>query len=191
MILNLNNARYLSKFHLKVGFWQLRVHPDDRLKMAFIVPDIYYQWTVMLFHLKVAPSLFQKAMKKIFQPILHSVLIYIDDILLYSPDEESHLALLKQYHEIVQSYSIMLSESKMHIFQEEIKFLGMILKNSRYKPSPHITAELEKFLDKDLSKKEIQQFLGIVNYLRNFIPKLSCITKALQQMLKKESPILS
>lgn len=79
----------------------------------------------------------------------------------------------------------------MNVFQEEIEFLGMVLKNGKYKPSPHIAAELECFPNSDLSKKKIQQFSGIVNYLCNFIPKLSCLTKPLQLMLKKELPVWS
>lgn len=67
----------------------------------------------------------------------------------------------------------MLLEAKMQVFQTEIEFLRMILKDGRYKPSPYIVVELECFPDKDLLKKEIQQFIGIVNYLRNFILKLS------------------
>ncbi|KAH9716803.1 hypothetical protein KPL71_021584 [Citrus sinensis] len=77
--------------------------PDfDRPKTAFCIPDAHYQWTVMPFGLKVAPSLFQKTMTKIFNPILHHALFYIDDILLFSPDHDSHQQLLLDFFHIVQ-----------------------------------------------------------------------------------------
>ena len=68
---HLANAKIFSKFDLKAGFWQLGIHPEDRHKIVFCIPGSHFQWTVMPFGLKVAPSLFQKAMLQIFQPILH------------------------------------------------------------------------------------------------------------------------
>ncbi|KAH9680179.1 hypothetical protein KPL71_026455 [Citrus sinensis] len=86
LFIHLQGAKVFSKFDLKVGFWQLGISPEDRPKTAFCIPDVHYQWTVLPFGLKVAPSLFQKAMVKIFSSILHHALIYIDDILLFSHD---------------------------------------------------------------------------------------------------------
>ncbi len=79
----------------------------------------------MSFGLKVAPSLFQKAMVRIFEPILHSALIYIDDILLFSKDSSTHKQLLAQFHSLVQHYGIMSSEKKSYLAQTDIEFLGM------------------------------------------------------------------
>jgi len=80
--------------------------------MAFCISNTQYRWTVLLFGLKIAPSLFQKAMTKIFEPILENTLVYIDDILLFSKDIVSHKNLLKQFFEIANQHEIMLSEKK-------------------------------------------------------------------------------
>jgi len=104
----LHNAKVFSKFDLKAGFWQLDIHPEDRYKTGFCIPDHHYQWRVMSFGLKVAPSLFQKAMIKVFEPMLPSALVYIDDVLLFSKDEESHATLLQQFAELVHQHGIML-----------------------------------------------------------------------------------
>ena len=64
----------------------------------------------------------------------------------------------------------------------------MVLKDGHYHPGPHITAVLLKFLDYNLNKKQIQQFLGIVNYVRDFIPKVAVHTSQLSCMLKKNTP---
>ncbi|KAH9801792.1 hypothetical protein KPL71_001158 [Citrus sinensis] len=146
------------------------------------------KWTVLPFGLKVAPSLFQKAMVKIFSPILHHALIYIDDILLFSHDHQTHQQLLSDFLEIMQTHGIMLSEKKSNIGKEFIDFLGMVLKDDHYHPGPYIVVELLKFPDIDLTKKQIQQFLGIVNYVRDFIPKVAVHTSQLSCMLKKSSP---
>ena len=76
----------------------------------------------------------------------------------------------------MQTHGIMLSEKKSSIGKESIDFLGMVLKDGHYHPGPHIAAELLKFPDADLNKKQIQQFLGIVNYVRDFIPKVAVHT---------------
>ena len=70
----------------------------------------------------------------------------------------------------------MLSEKKSSIGKESIGFLGMVLKDGHYHPGLHIAAELLKFPDIDLTKKKIQQFLGNVNYVRDFIPKVAVHT---------------
>ncbi|KAE8667739.1 vesicle transport protein GOT1B-like [Hibiscus syriacus] len=131
---SLARAQIFSKFDLKAGFWQMGINPTDRPKTGFFIPNHHYQWKVMPFGLKTAPSLFQKAMIKIFQPVMENALIYIDDILLYSPDEESHLKLLEKFRQLVLQYGIMLSEKKMQICQQEIQFLGMNLKKGQYHP---------------------------------------------------------
>ena len=107
----------------------------------------------MPFGLKVAPSLFQKAMVKIFSPILHHALVYIDDILLFSTNHQTYQKLLSDFFDIVQAYGIMLSEKKSSIGKESIDFLGMVLKDGHNHPGPHIAQELTKFPDTDLNKK--------------------------------------
>ena len=88
----------------------------------------------MPFGLKTAPSLFQAAMVKIFEPILFSALIYIDDILLFSSNEQAHAKLLYQFHNIITHHGIMLSETKMIIGVPIIEFLGMTITNGTYTP---------------------------------------------------------
>nr|GFB30425.1 hypothetical protein [Tanacetum cinerariifolium] len=119
------DAKVLSKFDLKSGFWQLGIKPEDRPKTTFCIPDHHYQWKVMLFGLKNAPSAFQKAMITIFVPILANTLVYIDDILLFSPDEQSHEELLSKFYSLVTKYRIMLSKKKMEVRVTTIQFLGM------------------------------------------------------------------
>ncbi|KAH9769553.1 hypothetical protein KPL71_012045 [Citrus sinensis] len=188
LFVHLQGAHIFSKFDLKAGFWQLGISPIDRHKTAFCIPDAHYQWTVLPFGLKVTPSLFQKAMTKIFSPILHHALVYIDDILLFSSNHESHQTLLLDFFHLVQAHGIMLSEKKSSIGKESIDFLSMVIKDGHYQPGPHIATELLKFPDTNFTKKQIQQFLRIVNYVRDFIPKVAIHTSQLSRMLKKQCP---
>ncbi|WJX18453.1 hypothetical protein P8452_08249 [Trifolium repens] len=184
----IKDAQIYSKFDMKSGFWQLGIDPKDRYKTVFCILNAQYQWTVLPFGLKVAPSLFQKAMTRIFEPILDSILIYIDDVLLFSKCEKTHKQLLDQFFHIAQKYGMMLSEKKSQIAQTEIDFLGMHFSQGRYQPQPHIAQELLNFPDENLTVKQIQQFLGIINYIRDFIPKLAKYTNPLSQLLRKNPP---
>jgi len=184
----ITNAFVFSKFDLKSGFWQLGLDPKDRPKTAFCIPNAHFQWTVLPFGLKVAPSLFQKAMTRIFEPILTSALMYIDDILLFSPDEKSHKELLERFYQLSHQYGLMLSSLKSQIGTTEIEFLGMKFSRGKYSPQPHLVEELPKFPEKNFTVKQIQQFLGILNYIRDFIPNISHHTSKLSKLLKKNAP---
>ena len=168
---HLSNAKVFSKFDLKAGFWQLGIHPEDRYKTPFCILDHHYQWTVMPFGIKNAPSQFQKAMVTLFQPLLANALIYVDDILLFSKDIDSHEKLLAEFYNLVKSQGIMVLEKKMVIGQTSIEFLGMTISDGKYTLQPHIAISLKKFLNKLSTTKQIQQFLGIVNYMSDFILK--------------------
>lgn len=130
----------------------------------------------MPFGLKVAPSLFQKAMTRFFEPILHHALIYIDDILLFSTDHETYMELLSTFHKIEDQYGIILSTKKTILEKQSVEFLGFDLKDEKYHLGPHIDQELLHFSDHNLSRKQLQQLLNIINYLRDFLPHVAVHT---------------
>lgn len=119
----------------------------------------------------VAPSLFLKAMIKIFELILDNALIYIDDIFLFSENHEAHQ--MAHFVDIIQQHGIMLSEQKSFLTQSSIDFLGLHIHDGVYQPGAHLTQELIKFFNENLSQKHIQQFLGIINYVRDFIHQVA------------------
>ena len=90
-ILNrLNSAKVFSKFDMKSGFWQIQIQESARYKPAFTIPFGQYEWNVMPFRLKNAPSEFQKIMNDIFNPYSNFVIFYIDDVLIFSQDIDQH-----------------------------------------------------------------------------------------------------
>lgn len=184
----LGGAHWFSKFDLKSGFWQLGIHPDERHKIAFCIPNAHYQWTVMPFGLKTAPSLFQQAITKIYSPMLSSMLIYIVDLLIFAKTDDEMQALLTQFFNLTNSYGVMISTKKSVMFQQSIDFLGLEFKDGQFKPGTHIAHELHRFLDTDLTVKQLQQYLGIVNYIRIFIPKIAQYIGVLTPLLRKQPP---
>ncbi|KAH9650228.1 hypothetical protein KPL70_026289 [Citrus sinensis] len=99
---------------------------------------------------------------------------------------DEHRQLLTQFYDIVQSHGIMLSAKRSTIATDNIEFLGMVIKDGHYQPGKHIAQELLHFPDQQLSKKQVQQFLGIINYIRDFIPHVDHYTHHLSALLKKK-----
>ena len=99
----------------------------------------------------------------------------------------SHKNLLNQFFEIANQHGIMLSEKKIQLAQSQNDLLGMHFFRGTCQPQPQIAQELLNFLDEFLTVKQIQQFLGIVNYIRDFIPRAAQYTSSLSKLLKKNS----
>ena len=93
LFVHLQDAKIFSKFDLKASFRQLGISLPDRLNTAFCIPNPHYQWTAMV---------------KLFSPILHNALVYINDILLFSTNHQTHQNLLSDFFDIVQTHGIML-----------------------------------------------------------------------------------
>ena len=138
----------------------------------------------MPFGLKNSPSQFQKTMVTLFQPLLANALIYVDNILLFSKEADSHEKLLTQFYNLVKSQGVMLSEEKVVIGQSSIEFLGMTISDGKYTLQPHIATSIKEFPDKLSSAKQTQQFLGNVNYMSDVITKISKYRNYLAQLLK-------
>ncbi|KAH9780651.1 hypothetical protein KPL71_008159 [Citrus sinensis] len=101
---------------------------------------------------------------------------------------DDHRQLLTQFYDLIQSHGIMLLAKKSIIATDNVEFLGMIIKDGHYQPGKHIAQELLHFPDQQLSKRQIQQFLGIINYIRDFIPHVDHYTHHLSALLKKKPP---
>ncbi|GJS61978.1 putative reverse transcriptase domain, viral movement protein [Tanacetum coccineum] len=129
----------------------------------------------------------------IFEPILANTLVYIDDILLFSPDEQSHAKLLSKFYSIVTKYGIMLSEKKMEVEVTTIQFLDMEISDGKYQPQPHVAQELLKFPNELSSQKMIQQFLGqteavkAIKYLAKKMPPLKIPASAEKRILQTDA----
>ena len=83
LLQKLCNANIFSKFDMKSGFWQIQIKEEERYKTSFTVPFGQYEWNVMFFGSKNAPSEFQRIMNDIFYPYSQFTIVYIDDVLVF------------------------------------------------------------------------------------------------------------
>ncbi|CDN68224.1 polyprotein [Grapevine Roditis leaf discoloration-associated virus] len=182
----IGNSKIFSKFDLKSGFHQVAMHPDSIEWTAFWVPDGLYEWLVMPFGLKNAPSIFQRKMDECFNGTEEFIAVYIDDILVFSEDEKSHAKHLRIMLGICKRNGLVLSPTKMKIAVQEVEFLGAQIGNQKIKLQPHVIKKIVEFNEAELKeKKGMRSWLGILNYARAYIPNLG---RLLSPLYAKTSP---
>ncbi len=120
----LSDSIIFSKFDLKSGFWQIQIHEDDKNKTTFTTPFGHYEWNVMPFGLKNAPSELQNIMNEIFNPFNKFYIVYIDDVLIFSKSIDEHWKHLHSFLRIIKFNGLVVSTPKIKLFQTKIRFLG-------------------------------------------------------------------
>ena len=105
---------------MKSEFWQIQIDEKDRYKTAFTVPFCYYEWNVMPFGLKNAPSEFQNIMNDIFTPFTDFSIAYIDDVLIFSKTIDDHWKHLDIFVKIIKHNGLVVSATMINLFKDKI-----------------------------------------------------------------------
>jgi len=166
---------------------QVLVHPDDQLKTTFRTKWGTYAYRKLPFGLINASTTFQRAMDIAFKGLVNkSVVIYLDDITLYSKKRGNHLKDLKQIFQCCQRYGISLNSKKSFFALSKGKLLGFILSKAGIHIDPDRIKEISE-IPLPHNKKAMQSFLGQINFVKRFVPNFSRIVSPLQAMIKKNS----
>jgi len=121
----LHGSKWFTKLNCRSGYHQIRITFGDEKKTTFKTHHSLYEFLVMSFGLTNAPATFQAAMNSIFAPLMRNgVLVFMDDILIYSPSLDSHATLLQQVFQILQDYHFFLKMSKCEFAKNELEYLG-------------------------------------------------------------------
>jgi hypothetical protein len=161
--------RVFSKIDLRSGYHQMKIRPSDMPKTAFSTRYGLYEFTIMWFGLTNAPAYFMNLMNKVFMEYLDKfVVVFIDDILIYSKnhsDHEEHLRMVLQKLRDNQFYA---KYSKCEFWIDEVPFLGHIISNGGISVDPAKVREIVGWKIPS-SVTEIRSFLGLTGYYRRFI----------------------
>ncbi|CAL5337909.1 unnamed protein product [Camellia sinensis] len=169
----IGHSKIYSKFDLKSGFHQVAMHPDSIECTAFWTPLGLYEWLVMPFGLKNAPAVFQRKMDVCFKGTEEFIAVYIDDILVFSPDEQTHEKHILVMIEICRKNGLILSPTKMKIAAIQIDFLGSTIGHGEIKLQAHIITKVANFSEETLKEtKGLRSWLGLLNYARSYIKDL-------------------
>nr|KYP33422.1 Retrovirus-related Pol polyprotein from transposon 17.6 [Cajanus cajan] len=179
-----------SKIDLRSGYHQIRVKEGDIPKTAFRTRYGHSEYVVMPFGVTNAPAVFMDYMNKIFRPFLDKfVVVFIDDILIYSRTPEEHGEHLRLVLEILKAKQLYAKLSKCEFWLDEVKFLGHVISVEGIAVDP---AKVESVLqwERPRTVTDIQSFVGLAGYYRRFIEGFSKIVAPLTQLTRKEQPFI-
>ena len=183
----LQGARVFSKMDLATGFHQLRIAEDCIHLTAFKGPDTFYEWLVMPFGLTNAPAYFVDLMNRVFRDVLNKfVLVFIDDILIYSKTEEEHVRHLEAVLEILRRNVLKAKFSKCHFWEREVRFLGHVISDQGISVDPGKISAIQDW-KQPTTPKEVRSFLGLAGYYRKFVKDFSKLACPLTKLTMKNA----
>jgi hypothetical protein len=181
----MRGARVFSKIDLRSGYHQMKIRPSDIPKTAFSTRYGLYEFTVMSFGLTNAPAYFMNLMNKVFMEYLDRfVMVFIDDILIYSKNESDHEQHLRLVLQKLRDNQLYAKFSKCEFWIGEVPFLGHIISNGGLSVDPAKVKEIMEWRV-PTTVTEIQSFLGLACYYRRFIEGFSKIAKPMTSLLEK------
>ncbi|GJW56624.1 putative reverse transcriptase domain-containing protein [Tanacetum coccineum] len=182
----LQGSSIYSKIDLRSGYHQLRVREEDIPKTAFRTRYGHYEFQVMPFGLTNAPAVFMDLMNRVCKPYLDKfVIVFIDDILIYSKSKQEHAEHLKLILELLKKEQLYAKFSKCEFWIPKVQFLGHVIDSQGIHVDP---AKIESVKDwaSPKSATEIRQFLGLAGYYRRFIEGFSKIAKPMTKLTQKK-----
>ncbi|GJW27346.1 reverse transcriptase domain-containing protein [Tanacetum coccineum] len=181
----LQGSSVYSKIDLRSGYHQLRVREEDIPKTAFRTRYGHYEFQVMPFGLTNAPAVFMDLMNRVCKPYLDKfVIVFIDDILIYSRNEEEHANHLRIILELLRKEKLYAKFSKCDFWIHIVQFLGHLIDSQGLHVDP-AKIEAVKNWTSPTTPTEVRQFLGLAGYYRRFIEGFSKIAKPLTKLTQK------
>jgi transposase InsO family protein len=183
----LAGSKWFSTLDLKAGYWQMDMHPDDIKYTGFSAGCLgFYEWIRLPMGLKNSGSSFQRMIEAVMGSLnLKICLLYLDDVILFSEDEKTHLQRLDLVLTKIEEAGLKLKPSKCCLFQNQVKYLGHMVSEDGIQAD---LSKINKVLDWPIptNRKQLQRFLGFTGYYRRFVKDYARIAGPLHEMLKGE-----
>lgn len=181
----LSSAKLYSTIDLQSAYMQLELAKEDRHKTAFITKYGLFEYSVMPFGLCNAPSTFQRCMELVFRGLQWDILlVYLDDIIVLSSNFDEHIERLEEVFKRLSEAGLKMKPSKCQLFKSEVLFLGHVVSQDGICPNPK-TIESVMSWKEPCSVKEIQSFLGLCSYYRQYIANFSHIAAPMTKLTRK------
>ncbi|XP_033139353.1 uncharacterized protein LOC117130859 [Brassica rapa] len=186
MLDELHGSCIFSKIDLKSGYHQIRMKEGDEWKTAFKTKHGLYEWLVMPFGLTNAPSTFMRLMNHVLRSFIGLfVVVYFDDILIYSQSLEEHIDHLKTVLDVLRKEKLYANLKKCTFCTDNLVFLGFIVGADGVKVDPEKVRAIQEWpIPKTVS--EVRSFHGLAGFYRRFVKDFSTIASPLTEVIKKE-----
>ena len=185
-----SHASIFTVLDLASGFWQIPLEQDSRAKTAFTSHSGNYQFKKLPFGLMNAPVSFQMVMTQVLRGLTWKfALVYVDDIIIFSPDFDTHVQHLTTVFDRLRHAKLKLKPQKCHFAAKEVTYLGHVISKHGVKVDSKKTSVVTTYpVPKDPS--EVRAFLGICNYYRRFVQGYANIAAPLNRLLQKDVPFV-
>lgn len=189
IIHKLRKARWFTKLDVRWGYNNVRIKAGDEWKAAFRTNKGLFEPLVMFFGLTNSPATFQSMMNELFTELIDEgvVIVYMDDILIYTDSLEEHRKVVKRVLEVLETSKLYLKAEKCEFEKEKVEYLGLIISQGKIEMDPVKIEGVSKWPE-PTHVKEVQSFLGFVNFYRRFIQDFSDIARPLHDLTRKECP---
>jgi hypothetical protein len=181
---HLKGARFFAAFDLLKGYWQCPLHPNSQEILSLMTDEGIYTPTRIIQGFIDAVKYFQSTMQGCFREILYiSLIIWIDDILVYAKTEEDLLRAIEEVFDILNKFGLKLNPNKCELFKTDIKFCGKMIDQHGIRHDPE---RIRSIIDMELptTAKQLNQYLCATNWMRNAIPDYSRKAKSLRIFLE-------
>ena len=185
----LKGSKVYSAIDMKSGYFHLGLSNDAKPKTAFVPGGPHgakYEFNRCPFGLSQAPAYFQRLIHEVLKGITFAF-GYLDDILIFSPDNKTHLEHLEVVFQRLREADLKLKASKCNFFKKHIQYLGHLVSGEGIELLPEKLEAVRK-MPPPTTPKEVRQFLGLVGYYRKFVPKFADIARPLTNLTKLDIP---
>jgi len=185
LIDHIGDVKVFTKLDLWWGYNNVHIKEGDEWKAAFTCQDSAFEPSVMFFWLCNSPGMFQTMMTEIFHDMAVVVMVYIDDILIFTRTEEGHDKIVQEVLCRLRANDLFLKPEKCFFKQREIEFLSLIIGSNGVEIDPSKVEEITNW-PMPTEVKEVQSFLGLANFYRWFVKDFSKIVALLHKLTRKD-----
>jgi len=187
LVSQLRGARYFTKLDVRWGFNNVRIKPGDEWKAAFCTNRGLFEPLIMFFGMTNSPATFQTMMNDVFRTVIAEgiVVVYLDDILIFTKTEEEHEQAVRRVLEILAEHKLFLHLEKYEFHRKQIEYLGLVISENKVAMDPVKVARVHEWPVPE-NRTDMQAFVGFVNFYHRFIQDFSTIARPLFDLTRSD-----
>ena len=179
-------SRIFSQLDQTAAYWQVKLEKDSQEKSAFVTEQGQFCYQTLAFGMCNGPATYQRMMTKVLKDLLYkSVVVYLDDVLIFTETMEQHLEVLGEVCHRLEQSGFRLNPKKCRFAQREVTFLSHVISEGRIQPAVDNVEAIQQYR-RPANKTEVLRFVGMAGYFRHLIPRFSITAAALTDLTSQD-----